>query len=89
MNYSGYRFGLRVCSFTLLEMVWRQPQIKILTPYVRKFFTDYIHAIPCKHTICTDDMEMHPSLCHLGKRDDHFAYSYAYANFLELTNEVL
>lgn len=63
------------------------PELQNLPASVKTFFEAYIQAIPCKHTICTDDIEIHQSLCHLGKRDDHFTYSHAYANFLALTYE--
>jgi len=87
MSYSGYFFNLKICSLTVLEQVFNLPQLQLLPPTVKEFFEAYVHAIPCKHVVFIDEVELiGKSLCHLGKRDDHFSYTRAYEMFLSLTN---
>ncbi|HJP47078.1 hypothetical protein [Acinetobacter venetianus] len=87
MNYSGYFLNLKICSLTLLGQVFNLSQLQLLTPTEKEFFEVYVHAIPCKHVVFIGEVELiEKSLCHLGKRDDHFSYAHAYEMFLSLTN---
>ncbi|EEH70356.1 hypothetical protein HMPREF0023_0111 [Acinetobacter sp. ATCC 27244] len=86
MSYSGYFLNLKICSLTVLGQVFNLPQLQLLPPTVKEFFEAYVRAIPCKHVVFIDEVALiEKSLCHLGKRDDHFSYTHAYEMFLNLT----
>lgn len=87
MGYSGYFLYLKICSLTVLDQVFSLPQLQLLPPTVKEFFEAYVHAIPCKHVVFVDEVDLiEKSLRHLGKRDDHFSYTHAYQIFIQLTN---